>query len=161
MKPYFYFAHRNMISLLLYLIMAVLLIPSSCKQKGDDPEPISNVQLAKLSKTWKLKNITLNGISKLAEYPSFQLTLAGTKGADLFTYTTSARPLLSPWPASGSWAFGGDVATQITRDPKTKDALEMTYSVNTSALQLNFNFTGTGYAGRVSEITGQWVFTFE
>jgi hypothetical protein len=151
-----------MISLLLYLMMAaVLFLPSGCKQKGDDPEPISNVQLAKLSKTWKLKSITRNGISKIAEYPSFQLTLAGTKGADLFTYTTSARPLLSPWPASGSWAFGSDVATQIIRDPKTADALEMTYSVSTSTLQINFNFTGAGYTGRIAEVEGQWILIFE
>ena len=161
MKKYFYLTHRNVISLSLYLIIAVVLLPSGCKKKSDDPEPISDVQLGKLNKTWKLKNVTQDGDSKKSEYASFQLTLTGTKGTDLFTYTTTARPSRSPWPASGNWAFGADITTQIIRDPKAADALPMTYSVNDAVLQLNFNFTGAGYNGRVAEVTGQWVFTFE
>lgn len=162
MQQRFYSICRNIIPLLLCLMLTVVLfIASGCKQKGGDPEPISDVQLGKLSRAWKLKNVTLDGASKKSDYASFQLTLAGTKGTDLFTYTTTARPSHSPWPASGGWSFGADVATQIIRDPKAPDALQVTYSVSDGALQLNFNFAGAGYASRISEVAGQWVFTFE
>jgi len=142
------------------ILFTIILFTSGCKKKSEDPEPITDVQLTKLSKTWKLTGVTLDGVSKLSEYSSFQLVLAGTKGADLFTYTTASRPSRSPWPGSGNWTFGADPVTQIIRDPQT-DAVAMTYSVNDHSLQLSFKFTGTGYTARISELTGQWVFTFE
>jgi hypothetical protein len=162
MKEYILCAGRNMITLLLYAMMAFMLFaPSGCKPKGSDPEPVSDVQLAKLTKTWKLKDATLDGVSKASDYSSFQLTLSGTKGATTFSYSTSGRPARSPWPASGSWSFGADPSTQIIRDPMAPDQLNVTYTVSQTTLQLSFPFTGTAYSGRSAIVTGQWVFTFE
>jgi hypothetical protein len=148
-------------------ITAVLLTYAGCKGKGSDPEPIADVQFDKLKKTWKIKNVSLDGADKTTDYTStsFQLTLSGTKGTPPFDYSTSGRPSLSPWPGSasglGKWDFGTAVETQIIRDKGTDDELAMTYSVTESTLTISFNFSGTGYAARTGVVSGDWVFTFQ
>ena len=141
-------------------LVAVLLTYSSCG--GDDPasESVSDVQLGKLSKTWKINTVTLDGVDKIADYTSFQLVLSGTKGNTSFGYSTSGRPALSPWKASGSWEFGAAPETQMIRDKGTADELAMTYAVTETTLSITFTFNGAGYS-RTGVVKGQWVYTFK
>jgi hypothetical protein len=141
-------------------LVAILLTYSSCG--GDDPaeESVSDVQLGKLSKTWKINTVTLDGVDKIADYASFQLVMSGTKGNTSFGYSTSGRPALSPWKASGSWEFGTPVETQIFRDKGTTDELAMTYAVTETTLSITFTFNGAGYS-RTGVVKGQWIYTFK
>jgi hypothetical protein len=141
-------------------LVAILLTYSSCG--GDDPvsESPSDVQLGKLSKTWKINTATLDGVDKKADYAAFQLVMSGTKGNTSFGYSTSGRPPLSPWKASGSWEFGTPIETQIIRDKGTADELAMTYSVTETTLSISFTFNGAGYS-RTGVVKGQWVYTFK
>ncbi len=141
------------------MALASLFLLSSCG--GDDPATpsVPDQQLAKLSSQWKLSDVTLDGTSKKTDYAAFTLTISGTAGADSFGYTTAGRPSNSPWPPSGTWVFGTNPESQIVRDTGA-DKLDMTYSVSDSQLQLTFDFSGTGYPGRVSAVKGKWVFTF-
>ena len=148
--------------ILLLLSVGVLFTLTNCGGDSKAAEPISDQQLTKLSKTWKLTSVTLNtNAVTTPSYTAFQLVITGTKGASSFGYQTSGRPSLSPWKASGTWAFvNGQEATQITRDPdNTSDKLDMTYVVSESALEISFNFTGPGYT-RTDQVAGNWVFKF-
>lgn len=121
---------------------------------------IKDVQLEKLSKTWKLNTVTLDGIDKKSDYTNFQLILSGTKGNTTFGYSTSGRPALSPWKSSGSWEFGVSPETQMIRDKATADELTMTYAVTETTLSITFTFNGSGFS-RTGSVKGQWIYTFK
>ena len=150
--------------ILLLLSVGVLFTLTNCGGDSKPTEPIADQQLTKLSKTWKLTSVTLNNNAVTTpSYSAFQLVITGTKGATSFGYTTSGRPTLSPWKASGTWAFVKDQETTlITRDPdNASDKLDLTYVVSESELEISFNFTGSGYPpGRTDQVKGNWVFKF-
>jgi len=142
-------------------LVTTLLTYSSCKKDNPEPTPITDVQLEKLAKTWKINTVSLDGSDRTAEYTAFQLVLSGNKGSTSFGYTTSGRPSLSPWKASGSWEFGASPETQMIRDKGTVDELAMTYSVTDTSLSITFTFNGSGYSARTDVVKGVWVFTFK
>ncbi len=157
---------------LLVLIVAVgaLFTFSSCGGGGTTPEPVTDQQLTKLSKTWKLTAVTLTdgtGTNSMAAFykvtgtDQFKLTITGTKGATTFAYTTTGNPPSgSVWKGSSDWKFGTDPLTMIQRDLSAK--VDMTYVLTSTTLTLTFNFTGSGYTnqGRTESTTGLWVYTF-
>lgn len=142
-------------------LVAILLTYSSCG--GDDPasESVSDVQLGKLSKTWKVNTVTKDGDDRTAEYSSFQLVLSGTKGNTSFGYSTSGRTLPNVWKSSGSWEFGSAPETQMIRDKGTLDELAMTYIVTETTLKITFNFQKDGYTSRTGVVKGNWEFNFK
>ena len=143
-------------------LVITLLTYSSCKDNKPTPEPITDVQLGKLSpKTWKVDAVTLDGVDKKVDYTAFVLNITGTKGNTSFGYTTLGRPSLSPWKSSGSWEFGTAPETQIIRDKGTADELPMTYAVTETTLSITFTFNGAGYTSRTGVVKGQWIFTFK
>lgn len=148
--------------ILLLLAVGVLFSLTNCGGDSKPTESVADQQLAKLSKTWKLTSVTLDGTAVTTpSYAAFQLVVTGTKGATSFGYTTAGRPSLSPWKASGTWSFvNGQETSQITRDPdNATDTQIMTYVVNETSLELNFTFAGAGYT-RVDQVKGAWVFKF-
>ena len=71
-------------------LVAILLTYSNCK---DDPAPAefaTDIQLGKLTKTWKINTVSLDATDRTAEYttPGFTLVLTGTKGNTSFSYST-------------------------------------------------------------------------
>ena len=139
--------------------MGVLLLQSGChKDEANSGE--RDVQLGKLSSTWKLTSATKDDAAQDG-YTDFMLALSGTSGSSAYTYSATGRPQNSPWPSSGTWTFGSTVSSQIIRDKSTVDELPMTYTVTDTQLSLDFHFTGNGYAGsRVNSAEGHWIFTF-
>jgi hypothetical protein len=141
----------------LVMVGSLFLFPGCGKSPTPTP-PISDQQLTKLSKTWKATTVTLNNTAQTG-YTNFQIVMSGTAGQTTFNYTTSGRPTTSPWAASGTFTFGTDAASALIRE----DNLAVTYSVTdtpTQQLQMTFNYTGNGIAGRISQVQGTWVFTF-
>lgn len=142
------------------LSIGILITLSNCGPTPAPAVPIPDQQLDKLVKPWKIKSATLDGVDKTSTYTGFQLTITGTKGATSFGYSTTSRPSVSPWKASGSWIFGTDPVTMMTRDAdNAADKLDMTYSVSDTQLQINFTYTGKGYT-RTEAVAGNWVYTF-
>ena len=138
------------------LFIGMTFLFSDCKKSSGPGQSPQDAQLVKLSKTWKVtgtNDVTLDGTPQTG-YGSFTLTVNGTAGQTTFGYTTAGRPTLSPWPGSGTFTFGSDFATQLTRD----DALAITYSVSDTQLQLTYNYTGNGFS-RTNNVKGNWVFT--
>ncbi len=145
---------------MLGVVFGILLVSQGCKKKSGPGETVEDIQLKKLSKTWSATSVKLDNVDQTG-YDNFALTISGTAGSTTFGYSVTGRPTLSPWLSSGDWKFGASPETQIIRDPNTGDELDMTYSVTDTQLEINFNFTGEGYGGRVSNVGGQWVFTFQ
>jgi len=147
------------------LALAVLLGYSGCGGKNNTGPSVEEVQLGKLSTTWKIdtsnpnSDVTLAGVSKRSDYNGFTLTLTGSAGATSYNYVKTGGPSLTPWPTSGTWKFGTDPETDIIRDPGVQGKeLQATYSVTDNTLEIQFSYTGTGEASRTSEVKGQWVF---
>jgi len=136
--------------------LSAILMISGCGGKSTPAESTQDKQLGLLSKKWTVSTVTLNSVDQSSSWTGFNLTITGTKGATSFSYACAARPALGPWPASGTWSFGTDPVTQITR---TEDNLPITYTVTATTLQMTFNYTGNGYT-RVSNVGGNWVFSF-
>lgn len=138
------------------LFIGMTFLFSDCKKSSGPGQSPQDAQLVKLSKTWKVtgtNDVTLDGTPQTG-YSSFTLTVNGTAGQTTFGYTTGGRPPLSPWAGSGTFTFGSDFATQLTRD----DGLALTYSVSDTQLQMTFNYTGNGFS-RTNNVKGNWVFT--
>jgi hypothetical protein len=141
---------------------------SSCN-KGSDPKPsIEKKNLALLSKTWVVKEVTLGQSDMTDLYANMELTISGTYNKDintLYNYTITGRPSgtnNNPWPASGTWKFKDGVAgASATTIVRTEDNLDMFYGVTATQLQLIFDYQGDGYSARTSAINGVWTFDFE
>jgi hypothetical protein len=132
-------------------------ILSSCG--SDDPSPSQKEkQLTKLSDTWVVTSVTLDEGDVTSAYANFELTLSGS--ANAAAYGVVGRPALCPWPSGGTWEFGSDMTTDITRDPGTIDELHMNYSVTTTQLIISFSFNGEGYNARTNSAAGSWLYTF-
>lgn len=143
------------------VVLVALLGYSSCNKPPRLGPTEEELQLDKLSGTWKVtgtNNVTLDAVSKKTDYSNFTLTVTGTPDATSFGYTTSGRPALSAWPASGTWAFAsGKVLTTIKRDPGGAKEVEVTYTVTETTLELSFTYTGAGET-RTNKVTGLWSF---
>lgn len=143
---------------LVAVVLGGFLLIQGCKKDSGPGESVEDVQLAKLSKTWRFSSVTLDGVDQDG-YNNFVLIISGTPGSSSFGYNANGRPSTSPWPSSGPWKFGDIPETQIIRDPDTGDELDITYSVSDTQLQLTFNFSGTGFpGGRTTNVNGSWVF---
>ena len=137
-------------------LIGLLLSYSGCKKDPAAVDP-KDAQITKLSKSWKLlkDEAKLDGVTQPG-YDNFILTVSGSKGQTSFGYTTTGRPALSPWLASGTFTFGTDFTTQLVGD----GGLPVTYSVSDTKLQITFNYSGAGNPGRVNNVKGNWVYTF-
>lgn len=130
---------------------------TSCDDGGDDDKKSEKeLQMEKLVGTWNAQAVTYDGDDMMADYGSFQLTIAKAS-ADAMTYTVSGRPeKLTPWPASGTFTLGTPLTSQLLRD----DNVSIVYAVNANTLTLTLeNYSGTGYNGRTNTVAGDWVFT--
>ncbi len=159
-KIYDFIQQRGVQSSLVFLTLIMISVTLiNCGGEDKDPEPVTAVQLEKLSYTWTLESITREGEDKLTEYADFTLSLSGSDQAEIYSYTTSGRPSLSPWPATGAWKFGSDPKHDLIRDPGTNE-LAMNYQLTDESLIITFTFGGAGYEARTKSVTGDWELTF-
>jgi hypothetical protein len=138
------------------VVLCGLVALQSCDKKNGPGESIEDQQLIKLSKTWTVTSVTLDGLDKTTDYANFVLTISGTAGSPPFGFSTSGAPSPSPWPSSGNWTFGTSPTTELIRD----DEVVITYSVTDTVLQLSFSYNGDGFLGRTNSVTGPWIFEF-
>jgi hypothetical protein len=148
----------KLINRILLMLSLTGIILSGC---SDEETPSAKEkQLEKLSGTWAITSATLGSTDYTDEYASFELTLSGSASTSVYAYGVVGRPEVSPWLAGGTWSFGSDIKTMITRDPSTVDALNMTYTVNGEQLTVEFTFSGDGYNARVNSVSGNWTYVF-
>lgn len=143
--------------LLAVAMIGTLLTYSGCGKSSDPTPSVADQQLKKLSAIWKATTVTIDGgaTNPSNAYANFVLTMSGTAGNTTFDYSSTGRPALSPWAASGKFTFGTDAGTTLVRD----DNLTVSYSVTDSQLIMTFNYGGNGFS-RVDNVKGNWSFTF-
>lgn len=140
-----------MSALWLYLLMG-------CSSDEGAATSTEEQQRQKLVRRWTVTSVRFNNVTQ-SEYQNFDLILAGSATGP-FSYQAVSRPALSPWPASGTWAFDDDPLSQLVRDPASAQELNLSYTVSDTQLQLSFTFSGAGFASRSQDIQGQWEFVF-
>jgi hypothetical protein len=102
---------------LLSLFFAALLLQiTACKDKDDDPEPISKTDLL-TAKTWKMNKVLGNGLNitnepVVQEYKDMEITFRPDG-----TYVGST----TDGTVEGTWAFAEN-ETELVFDPGTTDA---------------------------------------
>ena len=148
----------------LSLVAGAAILFSGCGGSHGGTDSPEKVQLAKLSKTWTLTSASLDGSAR-TDFTNLKLTISGTysKDGDTYTYSFSGtRPNPSPWPATGTWKFGANPATDLMRLDDTPP-LALTYTVSDTQLDIKFNYptTAAGFAGgRTDKVAGNWEFVF-
>lgn len=159
--------------LLSFLVLSASIITfTHCDDNGPG-KTLEQKQLDKLKKTWNIVSATLDSDTRTGDFTGFSLTIGGTfnssnpKGPYTFS-VSGTRPTPSPWPASGSWFFGGDAESQLIRDENTNGTadgsdLAMTYFIDsTGKLNLTFTCTACNYPGsRVELVNGTWTFVLQ
>lgn len=139
----------------------------SCNNDEATKKTDEEVQLALLSKTWKLLQVNFEDTEdRTSSFSDGKLILSGsyvTAGTYDFSFTGS-RPTLSPWPASGKWKFGSNVNQDIIRNPtpsSPSENLPLNYTVTESQLTITFTCVTCDFpGGRKGAINGEWEFIF-
>lgn len=153
-------------TLSLLTIASLTLFFANCGGDDGGGKSKEEKQLDKLKKNWNIVSVTLDNVDKLQLFTGFTLEFSGTYDKDAQTgdypydFTVGGnRQDPSPWPASGSWEFGGDPETLIVRD----DGVGIVYSINSNGeLTLQFTCTTCNYAGsRTAEVQGNWEFVLD
>ena len=150
----------------LVILAAVSLVYGGCKDDDDKKDSEEKQQLAKLSGSWTLQTATADDTDRTGDFTNLVLTLGGTyvEGGTYNYSFTGTRNDPSPWPASGTWKFGTNKATEMIRDPGSSSEILMNYQVTETDLVISFTVPdGSSWAGgssRVRSVTGDWTFTF-
>lgn len=154
----------KILSLLVLVALTVFYV--SCGKEPKNTKTEAEKQLEKLKSVWTLQSAN-DGTDRTADFPNLKLTISGTFAQDgTYNYSfTGTRPNPSPWPVSGTWKFGTNPTTDITRDPATSSEIPMTYTINGTTLEIKFTVSSgsPGWAGgtsRVGSVSGNWTFTF-
>ena len=144
---------RKFILIISVVGMTVLI---SCGKKDGDSS-YESIQLKQLTATWKVIEARKGGVLQTG-YDNCILTFSGSASDEVYEYSVSGIPEISPWTSIGSWTFGSDNETQIIRDPNTLYTVEMDYVVSKSSLQLAFEYEVGSV--RSESANGFWTFTF-
>jgi hypothetical protein len=139
------------------LLILFTLLLSSCQ--GENHSGDNNPTLALLAGGWKANMVMVDNKVVTDAYLNFQLTLGSENIQGANSYTTSGRPMLSPWRDKGSWSFGANTETQIVRDAES-DRVNISYTLTAKTLTISFFFAGAGYGGRSESVGGNWLFQF-
>ena len=155
---------------LIYLLAPAIIFLAACKGPGNPDPTAAEAQLEKIvgayntasSKTWTVESVTFGGSEdRTTDWKTFSLT-ASTNGSGTHNYTTSNAYSPGPWPASGTWTFGGTTETPninlIVRDGN----LDIAVTVSDVSLTLTFTYNDQVHnGGRTEAVNGEYVFKME
>ena len=133
-----------------FIVVCLLLLEGCSKTSAAPPTSVEkNTQLL-TSSTWKIQTVQTDGVDKTAAFAGMSLKFTNTG------FTTVSGNVV--WPASGTWSFTDATATSFTRDDGAVIAIK---SINATSLQVSLTWSKTTLGGgRISSVSGQYVFTF-
>jgi hypothetical protein len=145
----------RILSLLVLIGVSILYVGCGPDDPADKSDTDKQIEL--LNGTWVVSNATFEGTAPTLDQTGMKLTITGSIGNNSVNYAVADRPEgLSSWPSSGTFTFGTDVLTKLTRD----DGVSITYSATATALTMDFIFDKTPYNARTSSVSGHWVYEF-
>jgi hypothetical protein len=136
-----------------------------CKGSNDPGKSDTDVQIEKLTATWKVANttdVTLDGAAPALDQKGLTLTISGSPGSKQVSYTATKRPVgPSAWPQGGTFEF--DAAAPKTK-VKRQDDVVVSYEFTADGkLKMTFTQSGQGYTSndaRIESVAGEWVYVF-
>jgi hypothetical protein len=134
--------------------MSALFVKCDCDK--DEPTPITQSVIEKISREWELTAATKNGADAGFDKATFFLTLNEVAGAaDSFSITVGASPVSpSPGGSSGDWAMNAS-NTEITFLPGT--ANENTVSLVGTPTETSLKIKWVDSADKTDP---EYIFTF-
>jgi len=124
---------------------------------GDDTPDITpeQEQIEKLTATWAISNVTLDGADRSADWTGFTLTATGT-----LTYSTTNSGDDNVWPTSGTWSFAGTEGAGLNVLNRSDGVTVNIDAITETSLDLSFTFAlaSPNKESRVASIEGDWVF---
>jgi hypothetical protein len=159
----------RILSLVILIVIATVYM--GCKKSEDEKKTEEQTQLEKLKGVWTIVSANDGGdrtedfIDDTDPNNKMKLTLEGNYAeGGIYNYSlTGPRPVVSPWPASGTWKFGTNKLTELIRDPNTENEIPMNYTVTDSDLIIDFVIPADNEGwpgGRTGSVVGEWTFTF-
>ncbi|SMD33020.1 hypothetical protein SAMN04488029_1383 [Reichenbachiella faecimaris] len=140
----------------LFLSLVVAMVSCGGDDDGDEEDTTLADQAELLVQgTATVSSAKLDGNDGDIDWAGFTITFSGNQDGGSYTTNATGNQLLV-WPASGTWAFGNDTGTVVTRDNDT----DMAFSVGATSLELTFDVDTSG-SGRVLVVDGTWVFKFD
>ena len=151
---------KRLSNLLAALVFASLVIFMSCGGGGDDPAPDplqDELDNLTVSGGWSQPStVTTDGGTPDGIWDTFSLSFTGTLSGGNYTVQNVPDGFSDVW-ANGSWSFGNDSGTVITK-VQNGVTTDMNATITGTQLRLEFDVTESG--ARTSGISGTWVFTF-
>ncbi|HEX5171691.1 MAG TPA: hypothetical protein VFW11_21075 [Cyclobacteriaceae bacterium] len=149
----------------LIVVASATTVLMNCDSGGGSEKSAEEVELGKLSATWTMTAVDLDGTDRTSDFANLVLTISGTYSNSttnpVYSFSfTGTRPNPSPWPANGTWRFES-VPNKIIRRLDDNQLINYSLTSNDTQLSMDFNYQGAGFAGgRVAEVNGDWSFTF-
>jgi hypothetical protein len=133
------------------LLLLVMIKFSGCDSDDDKPGT-EKKYLERLSFTWNLQQVKVDGTDVTPAFSGLVLTV---KGARSFTVTNAVAPL---WPSDGTFTLR-KISGSADYDIIRSDGMEMLVNeLSPAALRIQFQYQPAG--GRVSSVGGQYEFLF-
>jgi hypothetical protein len=142
---------NNKLTAVIALLITTLLHIAGCD--NDNEKPSAEKQyLQKLSFTWNLQQVKVNGVDVSQAFSGVALTV---RGDQTYAIANAVEPI---WPASGTFTLRENSGSQ-DYDIVRSDGVELHISeLSSSVLRLQMQYQPPH--GRVSSVGGQYEFVF-
>lgn len=126
-----------------------------CKNDDDNGPTPEELQIEKLTATWVMSSVSLDGADRTADWTSFALTATGT-----LTYSTTNSGDDNVWPTSGTWSFAGTEGAGLNVLNRSDGVTVNIDAITDTSLDLSFTFAlaSPNMESRVASIEGDWIF---
>jgi hypothetical protein len=140
------------------LLVGFLLLLANCSDDETKPS-VAEEQMAKLKGKWKATSVKVDN-DEQEDFDGFVLTISPVEKTEKLLYVIENNPPSSPWTSvtTGALTVNADNPTELLI---REDDVNIYYVVSENTLVMNFVYTDPGDGGRVSGISGDWVFSFE
>jgi hypothetical protein len=136
-----------------FLIMIVSLVVFTGCKKDEVTPSVEEQQLQKLSGTWKPGSVQVDGTDISSDYTNFKITFFKDGSTTKFATTYPGNAFKT---SLDSWSFvAGSQGSKITR---TSDNVQIAVQFDQANLVLAFTIAPTPTGGRVSGLSGNFVF---
>jgi hypothetical protein len=137
------------ILVILSLLMGITLF-SSCDSSEDQPGP-QDVYLQKLSSSWKVESVKVDGVSITDPFVNMILTF---KSEMTYSVTNAVDPI---WPSSGTFTLVEGTG-ELFNIKRSDEVLLTVRELSETRLVMSFPYTSSIDGGRSKSVSGQFEF---
>lgn len=144
-----------------FTLVLILTVLTGCKKDEDEAPDNQQIVTEKISGTWSVSYAELDGNELTEVFTGLQITIDA--GLLFSTNSSTVERQPNPWAESGSFTLPDEITSTdnvfITRNDDVVLSLVFITETNVQ-ITFNFNNENVGSNGRVSAVSGDWVFEF-